>query len=148
MYDRVAYNREWRRRNREKVREALRRRQTAMELDPRVGTEGSCSRCGRSMVLTPARLARSVLRCWACRGAATKAETERRYRAAHPEKVRAHWAVYKAVKKGKLIRKPCEVCGVERSQAHHHDYSKPLDVRWLCKKCHEAEHHPHLRKAS
>jgi hypothetical protein len=41
---------------------------------------------------------------------------------------------------GKLIRQPCEVCGSKKVEAHHDDYTKPLDVRWLCKK-HHAEHH-------
>lgn len=41
-----------------------------------------------------------------------------------------------AVKSGKLRRQPCEVCG-ERAEAHHPDYAKPLDVRWLCRR-----HHP------
>ena len=29
---------------------------------------------------------------------------------------------------GRLIRQPCEVCGEVKSQAHHGDYGKPLDV--------------------
>jgi hypothetical protein len=58
-----------------------------------------------------------------------------------PELVRrAHLAVIVAVKSGKLVRKPCEVCGKKKSQAHHDDYSKPLDVRWLCQ-VHHSEHH-------
>ena len=39
-----------------------------------------------------------------------------------------------------LIRQPCEVCGAEKSEAHHDDYEKPLEVRWLCRK-HHREHH-------
>jgi hypothetical protein len=53
---------------------------------------------------------------------------------------RAAWtAVSNAVRDGKLTPQPCEVCG-EEAQAHHEDYAKPLDVRWLCF-VHHREHH-------
>ncbi len=56
----------------------------------------------------------------------------------------------KAIAKGVLTRKPCEACGSDpvaadgRSliHAHHDDYNKPLDVRWLCQK-HHHEWHKH-----
>ena len=35
---------------------------------------------------------------------------------------------------------PCEVCGIPESHAHHDDYSRPLDVRWLCEKHHKQLH--------
>ena len=45
------------------------------------------------------------------------------------------------IKAGKLIKQPCEVCNTENDvQAHHDDYGKPLDVRWLCR-THHREHH-------
>lgn len=63
----------------------------------------------------------------------------RTHRASHPDRYRARGAVAYALKTGKLIRKPCEVCGDPKSQAHHHDYSKPLDVKWLCQTHHRIE---------
>lgn len=44
------------------------------------------------------------------------------------------------LRRGKLDRKPCEVCGDTKVQMHHEDYDKPLQVRWLCKNCHLTEH--------
>lgn len=54
----------------------------------------------------------------------------------HPEMIRAHKRVAYAVKVGKLVRKPCEVCGDPKVQAHHEDYAYPLDVQWYCQKHH------------
>ncbi len=48
--------------------------------------------------------------------------------------------VQKAIKSGRLEKKPCEVCGDEKSQAHHCDYAKPLEVIWLCRSCHADWH--------
>lgn len=67
-------------------------------------------------------------------------------RAKSPEKYAARTAVGNALRDGRLTRQPC-ACGNPKSQAHHDDYSKPLDVRWLCVKCHWA-HHNAERKAA
>jgi len=64
------------------------------------------------------------------------------YRKNNPEKYKAHTAVSNAIKRGQLIRQPCEVCGDEKSHAHHDDYSKPLNVKWLCALHHLRLHHP------
>lgn len=42
-------------------------------------------------------------------------------------------------KRGILERKPCEICG-EKAQKHHDDYTKPLEVRWLCPWHHQELH--------
>jgi hypothetical protein len=56
------------------------------------------------------------------------------------QKARARQAVNDAVKKGTLIRQPCAICGALEADGHHPDYSKPLDVIWLCPPHHRSEH--------
>lgn len=58
------------------------------------------------------------------------------YREKDAVRRKAQWAV----KTGKLTKLPCEVCGDVKVQAHHDDYAKPLEVRWLCRR-HHVEHH-------
>lgn len=52
----------------------------------------------------------------------------------------AHIIVGNAIRDGKLKRAPCEVCGGEKSHAHHDDYALPLSVRWLCDYHHNEWH--------
>jgi hypothetical protein len=48
---------------------------------------------------------------------------------------RSYLHVY--VKRGHVQKLPCELCGDTTDiEAHHADYSKPLDVAWFCKRCH------------
>lgn len=60
-----------------------------------------------------------------------------------------------AIEKGLVKRKTvCEFCGQEAVmkdgrtgiQAHHPDYNRPLDVIWLCQKCHHEWHKNHKAK--
>lgn len=51
---------------------------------------------------------------------------------------RAYANVYK--RRGKLKQEPCTKCGDLNSQMHHHDYTKPLEIEWLCRRCHLAAH--------
>jgi glutaredoxin len=62
------------------------------------------------------------------------------YRAKNPEIYAAHRAVRSAKERGDLIPEPCKECGSDNAHAHHHDYTKPLDVEWLCPACHRLEH--------
>lgn len=55
---------------------------------------------------------------------------------------RAQNMVAYAIKQGILVRpENCQCCNKKaKIQAHHQDYSKPLQVLWLCQPCHKLEH--------
>lgn len=57
-----------------------------------------------------------------------------------PYKDMARQAVSYALRTGRIVRQPCRDCGSIKAEAHHSDYSKPLDVIWLCNKHHHDEH--------
>jgi len=71
--------------------------------------------------------------------------TAREYRQANPEKRKAQQAVNDAIRAGKLYKGPCIFCGTkENVDGHHDNYSKLLDVIWMCRK-HHREFHMHKR---
>jgi hypothetical protein len=77
--------------------------------------------------LSPERMART-------------AASAARWNVRHPEAYRAHYAVSNAIRDGRLAKQPCTICGELKTHAHHRDYGKPLDVTWLCVKCHTLIH--------
>lgn len=82
----------------------------------------------------------------------------KRYRAKHAEKIKERKALYKIRNPEKRYARRvidyhtnekkdmprvnvCSQCAsIGKMQAHHDDYSKPLEVRWLCSPCHGAYH--------
>jgi hypothetical protein len=78
---------------------------------------------------------------WAANNKVQIYKTTKNYRENNPNKYKAHGKVAYEVKLGNLTKKPCEVCGTNKNiKAHHDDYSKALDVRWLCSKHHSEWH--------
>lgn len=76
-------------------------------------------------------------------GQAGRLVSNRRWQEKNVERVRtsdrARSVVRRALTKGALVRPDvCELCGSAstRIEAAHSDYSRPLDVRWLCLPCH------------
>lgn len=64
-----------------------------------------------------------------------------KWRQEHPEAYRAQNAVNNAVRDQRLKKEPCAMCGAAKHvHGHHKDYSKPLEVTWLCAKCHHRIH--------
>lgn len=62
----------------------------------------------------------------------------------YPEKRRARGMVAARIRNGSIRPLGCEVCGRGPTHAHHEDYSKPLNVRWLCVRHHEDVHHDRI----
>jgi len=75
-------------------------------------------------------------------GKAAKKRANQAYQERYPMRRAAHVIVGNAVRDGKLIKPHAyESCGFTGSiEAHHDDYTKPLDVRWLCDPCHKQWH--------
>lgn len=115
----------------------------------RDGHLGKCKECTkrdvrrhRAVSEGPRRYDRSRYLGDAERRAEIKERSAKNKRA-NPIKYRAQTALQNAVRDGR-IEKPgvCTCCGsTERIVGHHCDYAKPLDVVWLCVRCHARLHH-------
>lgn len=70
------------------------------------------------------------------------ATIKKRWIKKNPEKRRCHNAANNALRDGRLERiTSCEVCKGRRNiEMHHDDYTKPLEVTWLCRACHARVH--------
>jgi hypothetical protein len=89
---------------------------------------------------TPKQRTEAIL--WECQKLVSQDEVQRE--TARRELARV--TLQRAVRAGDVVRPDrCSRCGNEPPpgraiNGHHHDYSKPLDVEWLCEKCHTAHH--------
>jgi len=124
-----------------------------------------CPRCDQELPVSSFNRHKSAL-YYTCRVCAAK--WQREYRAANREKYSTYektryqrpdikakkkalatrrWrnrsvainATYKAMRHGILVKQPCARCGGP-AEAHHPDYSQPLNVVWLCRQHHAEEH--------
>lgn len=71
-------------------------------------------------------------------------ERQRLWYEADPLRKIAHDTLNYAIRSG-AIKRPskCQDCGKRcKPHGHHEDYSKPLDVEWLCPSCHGLRHSP------
>jgi hypothetical protein len=147
------YAREWREKNRDKVKQM--RHELYLRTKERQNAQSKKWRAEHP------REWRKYYRQWLANLSPEKkaeyAEKQKRYRHAHPEiyrnaarkyqenKPRQYWSnqlINAAVHLGILTRPDhCSQCGSrKRIQAHHPDYSKPLEVVWLCATCHGKVH--------
>lgn len=75
------------------------------------------------------------------KGATSNKKAKEKYRINNKLACAAHMILNIAIKGGRVKRGPCEVCGSRRQvDGHHDDYTKPLEVHWLCHKHHMSFH--------
>lgn len=73
-------------------------------------------------------------------GRRMRATCEANQRIRNPHKIAARQMVRCAIVCGVLVKKACERCENSKAEAHHDDYTKPLEVKWLCHRCHRIRH--------
>lgn len=97
--------------------------------------KGFCQKCGKVNERNCHRW------CIGCHN-----EYMREWRKLHPlneeqrkkDRCRSYASVY--LRRGKLKKEKCLVCGSENSQMHHKNYNEPLNIVWLCRSCHLKVH--------
>ncbi len=119
------------------------------------GETRPCRKCGAAWHFSATQIKNHRGWCGPCKAAYAREwrktnvnQRAREIRKAHERKLdpekhaksKARSLARKAIKMGRLVRRPCEVCDVTPAEAHHDDYTKPLDVRWLCPH-HHRQHH-------
>lgn len=69
-------------------------------------------------------------------------EERKKYRQKPENKLKAkcHNTLNRAILKGEIKRQPCEICNEPNAEGHHDDYTKPLEVKWLCEEHHREYH--------
>jgi ribosomal protein S27AE len=108
------------------------------------GLAAKCKPCqssyDKSRLNDPERVFARKVYAKTAEGLEARARANRAWYARNPEKRRAHIYLNNALRSGKVIKQKCEKCGAKNAEAHHDDYAKPLDVRWLCGKHHRRRH--------
>lgn len=68
------------------------------------------------------------------------AEYRKKWLSKNKKRHEAHKIITALLRCGKIITHPCLKCGNEKVDAHHNDYSKPLEIIWLCRRHHKLIH--------
>ena len=111
-----------------------------LRLSPDVGSCKKCSGCQEIKPLSEFWSDKCAAggKCAYCK--LCSKEQWKRSQARYPLRYKARNKAKHAIREKRLIKEPCEICQSPDTEAHHDDYSKPLDVRWLCKTHHTEWH--------
>jgi len=93
------------------------------------GVRNICKECYSSITKTYKKVHPEKMAAW------KKAYNER-----NNKKVKCRNKLNYSIHIGKIQKNNCELCNDPNVQAHHDDYDKPFNVRWLCDHHHKEEH--------
>lgn len=94
----------------------------------------------RNRAMLPHRVAQRAAYQKTVGGKKVSNAAKKRWIARNQDRRAAHRILANAVKYGRLVRQPCEICNSTRTHGHHDDYTQPLKVRWLCPAHHREIH--------
>jgi hypothetical protein len=135
------YSRLWRRRHKRHVREYRRKNRKKRTAQTRRWIEAHPDKVSEYKERYRGRYAEET-RMYGKRWRKENPHYKKLYNKKNRNKVRAWRTVRRAVKAGKIVKpKRCTLCHKKRSLlAHHPDYSKPLEIQWICWPCHNRHH--------
>jgi len=136
---RTEYHRSWRKKNLDRVKAV--QREWYLKNAEKIAAKNKIHRENNAEKINASK------RAWYLKESSSVIEKNNAYKKNNPEKHDAHMAVSRAIKAGKLKRQCCFECGKEKTEGHHQDYSKPLEVIWLCSYHHKALHRKQKKAA-
>lgn len=97
--------------------------------------KGRCSKCNGE--IEPHRQNKQRY-CLSCHRADMRKNRPKYGELTEQQKMKANARSYlnAYLKRGKIKKEACSVCGDQNAQAHHEDYRKPLEIIWYCRPCH------------
>ncbi len=105
-----------------------------------LGRDYWCKECRLQYDSQNHRKARHLKWAKSDRGKQKRKDYSKEYYAKNRNKIIAQRMVQKLVKMGVIQKMPCQECGETKVNGHHPDYTKPLEVKWLCQKHHWEAH--------
>ena len=99
-----------------------------------------CKECELKRSRQPEVIARTAQNHKSEHGKVLARLAQSRKRKTTPEKYRAKELIQRLVRRGSIQKECCSVCREANTQGHHPDYSRPLEVVWLCQFHHSQAH--------
>jgi len=106
----------------------------------------TCSKCSEELDDSRKGKYRYCKKCHASHMRATRPKhCELSYEQRIKSNARAYTNEY--IRRGVIKKMPCVICGDEKSEAHHEDYGKPLNIVWYCR-LHHIRYHESKRASN